>query len=126
MADAPKGLTSIPAGLDAETIAKLFFVLSVEEKNEAVWKELLSNNWFDIFKNKEGVVTDKRPRANYTSAWRSLNDGRTFTFEKAGPESAEEKKFFFTYTKDGNSKPGLPVKVVFQNNEWRVEGAQLF
>lgn len=111
---------------DPKEVAKLFFKLSVEDKDQDSWKNLLSNSFFDIFKDKSGNVTQKKMRGAGTSNWRMLTDGRTFEYEDCKEDEDDKKVYTFTYKKGDSKKEGLPQVVIKEDDEWRMSKTRLF
>lgn len=112
LGDVPKNLQSIPTGLDARTIADLYFQIGSVERNEDVWMELLGS---DNFYNG-------KPERRVSSWWDSLGkENRTFFFVRVATDTDTHKKYFYQIRDNGNDVGSpKPVNLDLENGEWKV------
>ncbi|MCG8333536.1 MAG: hypothetical protein MJE63_03405 [Proteobacteria bacterium] len=115
----PKNLTSVPSGLDAETVAKLFFYVSSVEKNQEVWKDLLV---------PYALGNNKSLKGRSKSWWRNLTTkNREYFFVRENPGRVRkpgEKCFMFQIKANGkNIGTAKPTMLTQVNGEWKVRSA---
>ncbi len=113
LGDVPKNLQSIPSGLDARTVADLYFQIGSVEKNKDVWLQLLgSDNFYG-----------SKPERRVDSWWRTLEtNNRTFFFVRIAEDSTTRKKYFYQIRDNGNDLGSpKPITIILEDGEWKVK-----
>lgn|GEM_PF-2602046 len=115
----PDNITSVPANLSAEDVAKWFLFYGSVKKNQSVWKQLCSSE-------EEAVKADGTLLAKGESWWRLLGKtDREYYFVRADENrgSANEKYFMYQIringTDAGVAKPMCVIKE--KNGNWKVK-----
>lgn len=113
LGDVPRKLTSIPSGLDARTVADLYFQISSKEDNKDVWLDLLSSNNFYA----------GRPERRVDSWWNGLTKAnRTFFYVRTATDTETTKKYFYQIRENGKDVGSpKPMTLVLEDNEWKIK-----
>ncbi len=109
----PENLSRIPSGLEAKTVADLYFHIASKENNQEVWLQLLGSDNF--YRGK--------PERRVDTWWRNLTKAnRTFFYVRTATDNATMKKYFYQIRENGEDVGSpKPITIVLEENEWKVK-----
>jgi hypothetical protein len=117
--DVPRGLKTVPRGLDPLMIARLFYYVGSVEKNREVWLQLIHAKRFYA----------GRPETSVEIYWENLTGkDRIYYFVRERADSAtEDTRVYYFQRQENGRNLGSPVQIniVLDKGEWRVMVATL-